>query len=242
MGSSFRQFVLNKIPQKNPAVMSKYGQAREFVKLKVTIWHLAKDFIAICLGIVSAGFGLKSFLLPNSFIDGGVTGISLLTSRVTQLPLPILIVVINIPFLILGYTQIGKLFAVKSILAISGLALALVFIEYPVITTDTLLVAAFGGFFLGAGIGLSVRGGAVLDGTEILAISLSRKTGLTIGDIILIFNVLIFSVSISLISSLCDEIMVTPVYSSTPSIIKSMVLEAARYVKIEYKAISMVSK
>nr|WP_218033425.1 YitT family protein [Adhaeribacter aerolatus] len=180
--------------------MSKYGQAKEFLRLKVTAWHLVKDVIFILAGIISAGFGLKSFLLPNSFIDGGVTGISLLTSGLTQYPLPLLIVVINIPFLILGFTQIGKSFAIKSILAICGLALALLTITYPVITTDKLLVAAFGGFFLGAGIGLSVRGGAVLDGTEILAITLSRKTGLTIGDIVLIFNVVIFSGAAYLLS------------------------------------------
>jgi uncharacterized membrane-anchored protein YitT (DUF2179 family) len=201
MNSSFLQFIQKRIRQQNPpAEGSKYGQARAFLKLKVTILHLVRDFVAISLGIVSAGFGLKSFLLPNSFIDGGVTGISLLTSKVTQLPLPLLILVINIPFLILGYTQIGKTFAIKSIMAICGLALALIFIEYPVITSDKLLVAAFGGFFLGAGIGLSVRGGAVLDGTEILAITLSRKTGLTIGDIILIFNIMIFSVAAYLLT------------------------------------------
>lgn len=201
MNTSFRQFILNKIRQKKPPVqVSKYGKAKEFLKLKVTVWHLIKDIVAISLGIISAGFGLKSFLLPNSFIDGGVTGISLLTSGVTGFPLPLLILIINIPFLILGYTQIGKSFAIKSVLAICGLALALIFIEYPVITSDKLLVAAFGGFFLGAGIGLSVRGGAVLDGTEILAITVSRKAGLTIGDIILIFNVMIFSVAAYLLT------------------------------------------
>jgi uncharacterized membrane-anchored protein YitT (DUF2179 family) len=107
--------------------------------------------------------------------------------------LSILIVLINIPFIILGYFQIDKSFVVKSILAIIGLAFTLVFIDYPIITSDKLLVAVFGGFFLGAGIGLSVRGGGVLDGTEVLAIYLSRKTGLSIGDFVLIFNILIFS-------------------------------------------------
>jgi len=203
MNPLFQQIILNKFRSKESskkADVSKYGQAKEFIRLKVTLWHLFRDLLFIGLGIVSAGFGLKSFLLPNSFIDGGVTGISLLTTKLTQYPLPILIIIINIPFLILGFTQIGKAFAVKSITAICGLALALFFINYPVITSDKLLVAAFGGFFLGAGIGLSVRGGAVLDGTEILAITLSRKTGLTIGDIVLIFNIIIFSVAAYLLS------------------------------------------
>lgn len=156
---------------------------------------LLKDGIFILFGILSAGFGLEGFLLPNDFIDGGVTGISLLTKAFTNYPLPLLIVIINIPFIVLGYFQIGKWFVVKSIIAIVGLAFALIVIDYPVITSDNLLVAVFGGFFLGAGIGLSVRGGGVLDGTEVLAIYLSRRTGFTIADIILIFNILIFSVA-----------------------------------------------
>jgi len=162
--------------------------------LKVKWYHYFSDTFFIVLGIISAGFGLKGFLLPSSFIDGGVTGISLLTSEVTGISLSILIVLINLPFLLLGFSQIGKQFAFKSILAIIGLALVVHFIPYPIITTDKLLIAVFGGFFLGAGIGLAIRGGAVLDGTEVLAIYLSKKLGLTIGDVILIFNILIFSV------------------------------------------------
>jgi len=152
------------------------------------------------IGVLSAGFGLHGFLLPNDFIDGGVTGISLLTRVISGYPLPILIVVINIPFIILGYFQIGRSFVIKSIIAIIGLALALNFIHYPIITSDKLLISVFGGFFLGAGIGLSVRGGGVLDGTEVLAIYLSKKTGLTIGDFILVFNIFIFSTAAYLLS------------------------------------------
>jgi len=144
------------------------------------------------LGIASAGFGLKGFLIPNSFIDGGVTGISLLTEQVTGISLSILLVIINLPFLMVGYSQISKAFAVKSVAAIVGLALVVYFVPYPVITTDKLLIAIFGGFFLGLGIGLSIRGGAVIDGTEVLAVYLSKRTGLTIGDVILIFNTIIF--------------------------------------------------
>ncbi len=163
--------------------------------LKIAAKRLLKDILFVSIGIISAGFGLKGFLLPNGFIDGGVTGISLLTEALTNYSLPILIVAINAPFIILGYFQIGKSFALKSVIAITGLALALAWIEYPIITSDKLLVAVFGGFFLGGGIGLAVRGGAVLDGTEVLAIYFSKKTGLTIGDFILVFNILIFSVA-----------------------------------------------
>ncbi|MCP4105444.1 MAG: YitT family protein [Desulfobacteraceae bacterium] len=161
--------------------------------MKFNIAHIAKDTIFTLIGIVSAGFGLKGFLLPNSFIDGGAMGISLLISETTGVSLSILIVAINLPFLILGYSQIGKQFALKSIIAIIGLALVVHFMPYPLITSDKLLIAVFGGFFLGVGIGMAIRGGTVIDGTEVLAIHLSKKTELTIGDIILIFNIIIFS-------------------------------------------------
>ena len=161
--------------------------------MKSNIVHFAKDTIFILIGIVSAGFGLKGFLLPNQFIDGGAMGISLLISETTSMSLSILIVAINLPFILLGYSQIGKRFALKSIVAIIGLALVVHFFPYPLITSDKLLIAVFGGFFLGAGIGMAIRGGSVIDGTEVLAIHLSKKTGLTIGDIILIFNIIIFS-------------------------------------------------
>jgi len=120
-------------------------------------------------------------------------GISLLVSEVTNVSLSILIVAVNLPFLILGYSQIGKQFAIKSIIAIIVLAIVVYLIPYPLITSDKLLIAVFGGFFLGAGIGMAIRGGSVIDGTEVLAIYLSKGTGLTIGDIILIFNIIIFS-------------------------------------------------
>lgn len=172
--------------------MKKIDLDKTYLKTRITTWEILKDTIFISLGILAAGFGLKGFLLPNGFIDGGVTGISLLIKELTGYPLSILIVVINIPFIVLGYLQIDKSFVLKSILAIFGLAITLVFIDFPIITTDKLLVAVFGGFFIGAGIGFSVRGGGVLDGTEVLAIYLSRITGLSIGDFVLIFNVMIF--------------------------------------------------
>ncbi len=151
-----------------------------------------KSAILIIIGIFSASFGLKGFLLPNHFIDGGVTGISLLANYTTGFPLPILIFVINVPFIILGFTQISRIFALRTLLAIAGLSLVLAFVEFPIITDDKLLTAVFGGLFLGAGVGLSVRGGGVLDGTEILALWMTRKVEASIGDMVLAFNVLIF--------------------------------------------------
>lgn len=167
--------------------------SEEVKNIEVSISHSISEVFFILIGVVSAGFGLKGFLLPNSFIDGGAMGISLLISETTGFSLSILIIIVNLPFIILGYSNIGKQFAIKSILAIIGLALTVHFIPYPLITSDKLLIAVFGGFFLGGGIGMAIRGGAVIDGTEVLAIYLSKKTGLTIGDVILIGNIIIFS-------------------------------------------------
>ncbi|WP_062057553.1 YitT family protein [Sediminicola sp. YIK13] len=169
-------------------------------KLRISFNSFFKDTFFIVIGIFSAAFGLESFLLPNRFIDGGATGISLLATEITILPLYLLIIVVNIPFLILGYKVIGKTFAIKASLAILGLALVLATMHFPEITQDKLLVAVFGGFFLGAGIGLSIRGGGVLDGTEVLAIFLSRKMGTTIGDIIILINIVIFLAAAYLLS------------------------------------------
>ncbi len=162
-------------------------------KLLASSKRQIKDFLLITLGIFSASFGLKGFLLTNEFIDGGATGISLLISALTKLPLSLLIICINIPFIILANKILGKTFAIKTALAISGLSICLALVNFPDVTKDNLLVAVFGGFFLGAGIGLTIRGGAVIDGTEVLAIFLSRKLGTTIGDIIIIINIIIFS-------------------------------------------------
>lgn len=172
---------------------SDYALAKGMLELRISIVRQSRDLVLITLGIFSAAFGLKGFLLTNRFIDGGATGISLLISNVTNIPLYVLLIVVNIPFILLGYNILGKGFAFKTALAISGLALVVATVSFPDVTKDNLLVALFGGFFLGAGIGLSMRGGAVIDGTEVLAIFLSRKLGTTIGDIIIVINVLIFS-------------------------------------------------
>lgn len=167
--------------------------------LLITAKRYVKDFFLIMGGILSASFGFKGFLLTNRFIDGGATGISLLISALTEIPLAILIVCVNIPFVILAFSVIGKDFAIKTAFAIAGLSACLALVEFPNVTDDNLLVAIFGGFFLGAGIGLAVRGGAVIDGTEVLAIYLSRKLGATIGDIVILINVVIFSAAVSLL-------------------------------------------
>ncbi|MCL7762167.1 YitT family protein [Polaribacter sp. Z014] len=186
-----------KYPKGSP---SEYKLAKRYREITVNFKRNLKNVTLIVIGIFSASFGFKGFLLTNDFIDGGATGISLLIAAVTGIPLYILIICINIPFVFLGYKIMGKQFAIKTALAITGLALCVAIVPFPNVTDDDLLVAIFGGFFLGAGIGLAIRGGAVIDGTEVLAIYLSRKVGATIGDIIILINVVIFSVAAYLLS------------------------------------------
>lgn len=169
-------------------------------KPRLRISAVVKDTLFIFFGIFAAAFGLESFLLPNRFIDGGATGISLLVSEVTEIPLAVLIIFVNVPFLFMAYKTIGKQFAVKALLAILGLAMVLALINFPEVTQDKLLVSVFGGFFLGAGIGMSIRGGSVLDGTEVLAIYLSKKLGVKIGDVIILINIVIFLAAAYLLS------------------------------------------
>jgi uncharacterized membrane-anchored protein YitT (DUF2179 family) len=153
-----------------------------------------RSTLLIVSGIFSAAFGLKGFLLSSHFIDGGVTGVSMLLSNVLGWQLAILIPIINVPFIAIAYRLIGRAFAIRSVLAIAGLAVCLTFVKFPDVTPDKLLTAVFGGFFIGAGIGLSIRGGAVLDGTEIAALLINRRSDLLkVGDVIMILNVIIFS-------------------------------------------------
>jgi uncharacterized membrane-anchored protein YitT (DUF2179 family) len=174
---------------------SPYELAKAYRIFKISTIDFFRDVLFISLGILSASFGLRGFLIPNDFIDGGATGIALLISELTVAKLGVMLVVINIPFLLLGLGVIGRNFTIKAAIAITGLALTTAFVEFKTVTDDKLLVAVFGGFFLGAGIGLTIRGGAVIDGTEVVALYLSKKLGTTVGDIITIINIIIFGVA-----------------------------------------------
>jgi uncharacterized membrane-anchored protein YitT (DUF2179 family) len=177
---------------------SRYKQAKYSLQYRRTAWNNTRSVIFMALGILSAGFGLEGFLIPNGLIDGGVTGISLLINKQTGISLSLLILLINIPFVLLAWKQIGRGFSIKSIICISILAIVLIILPYPLVTNDKVLIAVFGGFFLGAGIGLVIRGGAAIDGTEILAIFLARKKNVSVGDFILLFNIIIFGVAVYL--------------------------------------------
>lgn len=194
MNSLWKRIIINTTlrRKKKPSPYQLAKGHKEFIKAAK---QHTKDFVFVVAGIFSTSFGFKGFLLTNHFIDGGATGISLLISVLTKIPLYFLIIGINIPFIILAYNIMGKQFAIKTALAIAGLSVCLATVDFPDVTKDNLLVAIFGGFFLGAGIGLSMRGGAVIDGTEVLAIYLSRNLGTSIGDIIIVINIIIFSVA-----------------------------------------------
>jgi uncharacterized membrane-anchored protein YitT (DUF2179 family) len=160
---------------------------------KINLRAESKNISLIMLGILSAGMGLKGFLLSSHFIDGGVTGISMLLTHIFGIPLSLLIVLLNLPFIFMGYRYVGHLFAIKSSLAIIGLAMVLLFVSFPDVTPDKMLTAIFGGVFIGLGIGLAMRGGAVLDGTEIAAVLVSKNYPLLkVSDVILILNIFIF--------------------------------------------------
>lgn len=161
-------------------------------KSKIALKNKVKAFILSALGVLLAAVGLKGFLVPNGFIDGGVTGISLLTNHITGIPVSVWLIVFNVPFIFLGIKQIGREFAVRTLVSVIALSTLIYFLSVPVITHDRLLISIFGGFFLGAGIGLAMRGGCVLDGTEIVAVYLNRRSSFSVGDIILIINIFIF--------------------------------------------------
>lgn len=154
-----------------------------------------KDLLYTSLGILSCGFALKALLVPNGFLDGGVTGISLLFHEIYHIPLAYIIVLASIPFVIMGAYQVNRTFAIKTFAAVIGLALCLTFIDYPIVSHDKLICSIFGGFFMGIGIGLSMRGGCALDGIEILALYTGKRSSFRISEIILGINVVIFLVA-----------------------------------------------
>jgi uncharacterized membrane-anchored protein YitT (DUF2179 family) len=192
MNPIFQLLIIEIVKRKKKAKGPSQDFEKELMNTQIEFTHLIRDGFFILLGVLSASFGLNGFLLPNMFIDGGVMGISLIIAELTETPLSILIFAVNLPFIIMGISTISRQFAIRSIIAIILLAISVHFIPFPVVTEDKLLIAVFGGFFLGLGIGSAIRGGSVIDGTEVLAVFISRKTSLTIGDVILIFNTLIF--------------------------------------------------
>lgn len=208
---------------------------RSRVQRRKVIRQSLRSLILIALGACSAFLGLKGFLLPNQLLDGGATGISILLAYASPLPLPLLIVLINIPFIFLGWRQVGLGFALRASGGILLLSVLLSLFSFPPFTQDRLLIAVFGGFFLGAGIGLSIRGGGVIDGTEVLALYISRKTGLTIGDFILVINVMIFLTAAWLLD------LETAMYSTLTYLVASRTVDFLVHGIEEYTGVTIIS-
>lgn len=205
--------------------------------MKRSLAKEVKSYSLIALGIASAGFGIKGYLLPAELIDGGVTGISMLLHYVSGWPVALSIALINVPFVILGYRQLGKKFALRTIIAITGFAFSLAVIPYPQITEDKLLTPVFGGFFLGLGIGLAIRGEAVLDGTEITALLISKNVSyLRVSDVILIWNVIIFLSALFFLGS--DRAM----YSILTYFAASKTIDYFLYGLDEYTGVTIISE
>jgi len=151
------------------------------------------DVILMALGVIITSFALKSFLVPNHFFDGGMTGIALLIHEVYHFNLAYVIVGVNLPFILVSLFSVNRGFAIKTLFCVIALGLCLLYPDFPVITDDKLLISIFGGFFLGLGIGLTMRAGCAVDGIEVLALYTLRRSSLTISEIILGLNMIIFS-------------------------------------------------
>ncbi|MFT8321051.1 MAG: YitT family protein [Bacillus sp. (in: firmicutes)] len=154
---------------------------------------LARRIFFIIIGSILMGIGIEEFLVPNQILDGGIVGISIILSHLLELKLGYFIFLLNIPFFYIGYKQIGKTFAFSTLLGISVLSVTTIFLhDFPVFTKDLLLATVFGGIILGIGVGIVLRFGGSLDGTEILALLFSKRSPFSVGEIIMFFNVFIF--------------------------------------------------
>ncbi|MDQ7092256.1 YitT family protein [Desulfosporosinus sp. PR] len=155
---------------------------------------LLKKYVFLFIGAVLAAVGLEIFIVPNEIVDGGITGISIMASHLTKLPLGAFIFTLNIPFLVLGYYQIGKTFVFSTLFSITTLSIGVSILQpVPGLTNDMLLAAVFGGIILGIGVGLVVRYGGSMDGTEIVAIVISKQSGFSVGEVVMFFNIFILS-------------------------------------------------
>jgi uncharacterized membrane-anchored protein YitT (DUF2179 family) len=164
-------------------------QHRGLTKAKI-----AKRTFFIILGAILMAVGIEVFLVPNTIMDGGIVGISIILSHLSGIKLGLFLFFLNVPFFFIGYKQIGKTFAISTFLGITVMSLATAYLHHvPAFTEDMLLATVFGGIILGSGVGLVIRYGGSLDGTEVLAILLNKKLPFSVGEFIMFFNVFIFA-------------------------------------------------
>jgi uncharacterized membrane-anchored protein YitT (DUF2179 family) len=158
------------------------------------VWS-PNNLLLILFGTGLAVLAMKGFMIPNKFMDGGITGISILLHEIFHINISFLVIILNVLFIYLGYKRIGKTFAVQTTIAVVLLSIGLLFIDINPITHDKLLIAIFGGILMGTGVGLVIRGGGVIDGAEVIAVFTGRKTGFSNSEIILLINTVIFAVA-----------------------------------------------
>lgn len=197
--------------------------------------HLVTDVAYMATGILSCGFALKGFLVPNQFFDGGMTGISLLLHELYHFNIAYVIILANLPLIVIGAYQVNRKFAFKTFCCVVGLGICLLWMPYPVITSDKLLVSIFGGVFMGLGIGLSIRGGSALDGIEVLALYTLKRSSFTISEIILGINVIIFLIAAIQLGLPTALYSVLTYYTASKTI--SFVIEGLE----EYTAVNIIS-
>lgn len=203
--------------------------------MKTTLPTLIKEILYTITGILFCGFALKGFLIPNQFFDGGVTGVSLLIHEIYHVNITYVIILANIPFIIMGAYLINRRFAIQTLIAVVGLGLCLLYIPYPQVTSDKLLVSIFGGVFMGIGFGLAIRGGCALDGVEVLALYTGKRISFTISEIIFGINVIIFLIAATILG------LPTALYSIltyyTASRVTDFVIEGLE----EYTGVTIIS-
>ncbi len=183
-----------KLDDKKHANIKKLGHHHHDTQYKHNDFSFS-DVLLMIFGVATAGFALKGFLVPNNFFDGGITGISLLIHDIYHINLAFVIIAANLPLIVMSIFVASKRFAIKTLVCIILLGICLFYVPYPVITSDKLLISIFGGFFLGVGIGLTMRGGCAVDGIEVLALYTWRHTSFTISEIVLALNIIIFSIA-----------------------------------------------
>ena len=195
--------------------------------------------IMIIIGAAITAYGLEAVLIPNNVIDGGVTGVSIMGAEISGLPLGLFLFILNIPFVYLGYKQIGKTFAIMSVIGIAALSLGTVLMHHltPILSEkDPLLVVASGGILLGIGIGIVLRNGGALDGSEVLAVLISRKIPFSVGDIILMINVFIFAVAAFIYT------LESALYSALTYYIAKTVIDIVQVGLEKSKSVKIISK
>ena len=165
-------------------------------KLYIKKYKTLISFIMLTIGTILAAYALEAFLIPNTILDGGVTGISIIISKLTKIPLSFLVLILNIPLIYIGYKNMGKNFLIKAVYSMVLFSIFLSYFGYfESVTEQILLATVYGGALLGVGVGLVIHFGGCIDGTESVALVISKKTSLSVGQIVLIFNLIIYSVA-----------------------------------------------